>query len=174
MSDGDTVACRFISSAVCVFPEISNQISFEVNSLLSPDVDVVISYQGNDTYQFTAIPTNGGANPHYQWYKNGTPIAGATQSTYIVSGLAVYEKIYVQMVSSEPCVQPSLLKVISRVVTTGLDNINSPDELNVYPNPNTGTFTVSLPKHIKGGEVTFRDMSGKVIKQDRFLPNAKL
>ena len=36
---------------------------------------------------FTATPTNGGSNPSYQWYANGTPINSETGLTYVSSTL---------------------------------------------------------------------------------------
>lgn len=144
LKDGDTVNCRFISSAVCVFPEISNGISFDINKLLSPDVDVAVSYNGDNSYTFTAIPVNGGANPKYQWFRNFKQVAGETSSTYTTSDLAPYDDIYVQMVSSEECVEPSKQKVDSRIVGTGVGEIATGiKNLTLHPNPNTGNFNIT-------------------------------
>lgn len=38
------------------------------------------------------------------------------------------------------------------------------EEVNVYPNPNSGTFTVALPHHEEDAQITVTDMTGKVIQ----------
>ncbi|WP_040473571.1 LamG-like jellyroll fold domain-containing protein, partial [Flavobacterium frigoris] len=50
---------------------------------------------------FTASPTNAGINPHYQWYKNGTPV-GTDSATYSNTTLSNGETIYVEL-RSGPC-----------------------------------------------------------------------
>src|SRR5690606_17276076 len=44
---GDIVNCRLISSATCVFPELSNSVTFTVNPLLSASVDLNVVYDGS-------------------------------------------------------------------------------------------------------------------------------
>lgn len=56
----------------------------------------------------------------------------------------------------------------------GIAELTQIRELKVYPNPNNGTFIVDLPEQVKGGEVTFRDMSGKVVKRKNFMPEEQL
>ncbi len=143
IKDGDIIQCRFTSSAQCVFPEISNPVEFDVVPLIDPSVNVTVYYIGNDTYRFTAIPVNGGSNPSYQWYKNTVPISGATSETYDAVGLSKSDKIHVQMSSSEECVNPDLLKVSSKKLTTGVGNVVAGfAELGLYPNPNNGQFSI--------------------------------
>ncbi len=145
LSNGDVVQCRFISSATCVFPEMSNPVTFNVVPLVNPSVTIAVYSIGEDTYRFVAIPKNGGLNPSYQWYKNTVAIPGATAETYDAIGLAMTDKIHVEMSSSEECVNPELLTVSSRNITTGVEKFaNGFSELGLYPNPNGGQF------HIKG------------------------
>lgn len=144
LADGDYINCRFISNANCVFPEISNAITFKVIDLLDPKVDVSVSYNGNDSYTFTATSTNGGSNPSYQWYRNFNKLVGETGATYTSNILDKTDKIYVEMASSEPCVNPLLELVKSRNATTGVADLGTAfKELGLYPNPNTGQFTIS-------------------------------
>lgn len=143
LSNGDMIQCRFISSATCVFPEISLPIGFTVNQLIDPAVSVTVYYIGDETYRFTAIPLNGGPNPSYQWYKNTVPVPGATSETYDAVGLSKTDKIHVQMASSEECVNPELMQVSSKKITTGVGEYgNSFAELGLYPNPNKGQFSI--------------------------------
>ncbi|HEY9176317.1 MAG TPA: GEVED domain-containing protein [Flavipsychrobacter sp.] len=143
LSNGDFIQCRFISSATCVFPEVSLPVTFSVNPLLDPSVSIVIYYIGNDTYRFTAIPQNGGLNPSYQWYKNNVPISGATSETFDAVGLIKTDKIHVKMASSEECVNPQLLQVSSRNLTTGVGEVAAGfADLGLFPNPNKGQFSI--------------------------------
>lgn len=70
LQDGDVINCRLTSSIECVFPEISNPIRFKVKPILVPDVNISLIYLGHNQHLFTAIPTEGGMNPMYQWYLN--------------------------------------------------------------------------------------------------------
>lgn len=143
LNNGDTIQCRFISSATCVFPETSNPVVFSVVNPVDPSVSIILYYIGNETFRFTAIPVNGGPNPSYQWYKNTVPVPGATSETYDAVGLNKTDKIHVMMASSEECVNPELLQVSSRAKTTGVGEMaNSFAELGLYPNPNKGQFTI--------------------------------
>ncbi len=156
LDNGDVINCRFISSATCVFPEISNPVTFNISPLIDPSVNVTVIYIGNDTYRFTALPVNGGPNPSYQWYKNTVPIAGATGETFDAVGLNRTDKIQVQMSSSEDCVNPELQLVTSRNLTTGLGELaNGFDEIGLYPNPNSGRFNIkgTLSQPVSNKEV---------------------
>jgi len=142
LSDKDVVTCRFISSARCVFPEVSNELSFDVDAIKHTAVAVTMYPIGNDSYTFKALPQNGGSNPQFQWYKNNSVIPGATNSIYIGTGLQKYDRITVRMTSSLECVSDKA--VMSENITTGITRENDAEvSLKLYPNPNEGLFTVS-------------------------------
>lgn len=141
LNDQDVVQCRFISSALCVFPEVSAGVQFTVNNPLDPKVDIAVSYNGGESYTFTALPTNGGNNPGYQWYANGRALAGETDPTFTTSAYGPNSQIYVEMTSSLSCVSSAM--VSSRRVTTSVKTVvGAFDEIGLYPNPNNGQFTI--------------------------------
>ncbi len=143
LSDNDVVACRFISSARCVFPELSNELSFDVDAIKTTSVGVTVYSTGNDSYTFKALPQNGGTNPQFQWYKNNSTIPGATDSIYIATGIQKYDRITVRMTSSLECVSDRA--VMSENITTGITATkNAEIDLKLYPNPNEGMFTVAV------------------------------
>lgn len=71
-------------------------------------VGVSITVSENPVYKntsvtFTATPTNGGTSPTYQWCVNGSPIGGATGTTYTTSTLTDKDKITCVMTSNYDC-----------------------------------------------------------------------
>jgi len=93
---------------------------------------------------------------HYQWYFNGSIIAGATDSFYVAHQGGTYA---VQITDSLGCTSLS-----NGMLITGISSLSFGDEIGVrlYPNPVSDELTVSflsLPK--SGGEVIVTDILGK-------------
>ncbi len=87
VNSSDVYTVTLTSNALCVSPATANaNVSVVVISNASPDVTVNSNVGqivcDNTPMTFTAVPTNGGNNPGYQWLLNGTTIAGANSSTY--------------------------------------------------------------------------------------------
>lgn len=86
----------------------TSQATVTVNELSVPVTRVNIraeSYTGGQV-KFIANPINGGNNPNYQWYKNGTPIDGANDKILITTCKSGDEH-WVVMQSSLPCTAPA-------------------------------------------------------------------
>jgi hypothetical protein len=80
---------------------------------------------------FTAIPKNGGGNPTYQWYKNGSAVA--TGSTYKATGLADGDSFYVRMTAGTVCNTPISSKPIRITVLP----VHSPPVISIAVSPGT-------------------------------------
>jgi hypothetical protein len=49
------------------------------------------------------VPTNGGASPQFQWFKNNNPIPGATNLTYPTSAAITGDSFYCRMIATGVC-----------------------------------------------------------------------
>jgi len=177
LQDQDVIACRFISSARCVFPEISNNVVFKVDTVQTPEVGVAIFPIGNQQVMFKAIPSNGGVKPSFQWYRNGNAIPGATGSEYITGDNEPYSNISVRMVSSLSCVTTNI--AMSRSITTGIVQTGTSDmDIALYPNPNNGSFRVEAvcPGNFNGmAELQVMSSIGQMVyKEEVQVENGKI
>ncbi len=86
---------------------------------------------------FTATPT-AATNPTYQWTKNGTAIAGATNSTYTTSTLANNDVIAVNMTISN-----ATGGNVTGVVTSGLSLYLNAKNTTSYPGTGTTWYDIS-------------------------------
>jgi hypothetical protein len=81
---------------------------------------------------FTAVPTNGGTAPKYQWKKNGTNITGATSVTYKSSALVNTNIITCVMTSNlsgvtgSPATSNSITMIVNTNVTASVKIAASP------------------------------------------------
>lgn len=114
LANNAQVRVRMTSSFTCANPSsvTSSPISVTVNAATVPTA-TISSNQGNTICQgssttLTANISNGGSNPQYQWFLNGTQVSGATGATYTtpsnLTGIANYT---VQLTSNAACASPA-------------------------------------------------------------------
>ena len=109
---------KYYVSSVCGWDESSRTpISVTVNPSVTPvvsilPVEVLPGFEGDNMYvnicdgtDFTikAYPANGGLNPDYQWYSDGDPLTGQTDSLLTLSSWPDNENITVVMTSHATC-----------------------------------------------------------------------
>ncbi|MBL0077591.1 MAG: PKD domain-containing protein [Bacteroidetes bacterium] len=146
--NGDVVACVLTFNAGCVSnnPATSNNVVMTVN----PDLPVSVSISADNNpicagtnVTFTAVPTNGGAAPVYQWKKNGVNV-GANATTYSSSTLVNGDIITCVLTSNATCPtgNPATSnQVVMSIVSPATANISiSADDNSICAGTNV-TFT---------------------------------
>jgi len=117
LANGDVVSVVMTSSMACASPSsaTSNFITMTVHPILTPSVSITASATticSGQSVTFTAIPTNGGIQPIYQWVKNGTLVA--TGSVYQTSALVNDDSVYVILYNTTDCIPNT--DIISNVI----------------------------------------------------------
>ncbi|HLP53048.1 MAG TPA: N-acetylmuramoyl-L-alanine amidase [Chitinophagales bacterium] len=106
---GDVITCQLTSSATCATTSTanSNSITLTVTPTVVPLVGIVANPSGavcaGEPVTFATSVINGGANPVYQWWKNGFPILSATGPSFISDSLAAGDTITCSIVSTHAC-----------------------------------------------------------------------
>jgi hypothetical protein len=96
----------------------------------------------------------------YQWFRYGGAIPGATAREYNVTQSGVYS---VQVMGSSGCFRMS--NPIGMGVGVGIEELNA-EEINLYPNPNAGSFTLSIADFDgKDRTIEILDMAGRTMYQ---------
>ncbi len=179
---GDVITCKMTSSAVCPVPAIvtSNAITMMVTPVVTPTVSIVATPGDSVAYigqliTFYATATYGGSPTLYQWYENGTPVSGATSSTF-ATHVSSNDTVYCVITSNVPCATSTTASSNTIVIYAdylGIYNIQSfAGSFMLYPNPNNGNLTLS--GKVEGSdalhfEVT--DATAKLITMGTIQPN---
>lgn len=158
LAQGDVVRCDMTEYTKCSMPykDESNDIALEVLPWLAPSVSITASpnrtLKPDEYVTFTAIPVNGGANPKYQWKRNGNNIVGATGNIWSANTLNDNDKITVELISDYRCPQPATAgsNEITVRVATGVDDLSISGNLALYPNPNNGQFLLKGELSVTG------------------------
>ncbi len=108
--NNDSVWCILTSNALCASPAsiTSSKIKMVVNQIATPTVTVSASQNPICTGAsiiFSAVPTNGGTTPAYQWYKNGNTV-GINSNSYTDNGLSNNDSVWCVMTSNATCASP--------------------------------------------------------------------
>jgi photosystem II stability/assembly factor-like uncharacterized protein len=120
LANGDIVRVILTSSLTCAPQQTvtSNSVSVTVNSAI-PAVSISSSSSSvcpGETITFTAIATNGGTTPVYQWKKNGINV-GSNSSTYSDNSFINGDSVRVTLISNATCAIPSSANSNDVVVT---------------------------------------------------------
>lgn len=117
----------------------------------NPGVPTIV--KGNDTLYCTPATYTS-----YQWYYNGSPISGATNSSYIYSQNGNY---YVQVFNSNGC---STVSAIITITDVGVEEISQNIYADVYPNPAEDLLVVDLLAKTQGAyKLQLINVSGQVV-----------
>jgi sugar lactone lactonase YvrE len=95
-----------VSSIGCVSPMSDTVNVTLIGALVSYIPNNLITVCSGSNVTFTAIPTNGGTSPSYQWSLNGSTV-GTNSSTYTTSSISDGATLSVVMTSSIGCANPA-------------------------------------------------------------------
>ena len=117
LQNGDQVGLLLSSNAACASPAVvlSAPLTLIVIQTVVPSVSIVSNTGGNQVCGgnqliLSANISNGGNNPAFQWFRNGSPISGETGSSYITpSDLSGSVNFSVRLSSNAVCASPALL-----------------------------------------------------------------
>ncbi|HKC35278.1 MAG TPA: MopE-related protein, partial [Chitinophagaceae bacterium] len=117
LHNGDSIRVVMTSSlaSVCQPTASSNSITMSVGQIVIPSVSISSTATTICTGQsvtFTATPVNGGAQPIFQWVKNG--VLADVGVTYQASSLANGDSVYVILYNTTDCIPDT--EIISNVI----------------------------------------------------------
>jgi len=133
-------------------------VSANTNGILPIPLDSVPILLSNDTL---IAPTS--MEP-YQWYLGGVAISGATNNTLHATQNGNYS---LSAYTGGNC---EVLSNILPFITTGFTNLFKPNQIQIYPNPNQGTFTIEST--IYPIEVEILNALGQNVKQTTIMSSS--
>ncbi|TRO64045.1 T9SS type A sorting domain-containing protein [Christiangramia sabulilitoris] len=152
LANGERVRVIVTSSDDATCSTNSSQITMTVNQNKTPTVAFSASPSlkcVGSSVTFTASNTNGGTNPNYEWFVDGTSVQSSSSSTYSTTTLSPGDHdISVELTSTLACVTSANASTTSTITITDDATINSPsnkDQTNVCINTGIDpiVFTIS-------------------------------
>lgn len=151
LSDKDIVRCDMTEYTKCTAPytDQSNDIYMNVLPWLAPSVTITADpnrpLEEDEYIKFTAIATDAGVKPGYQWKRNGADVLGAKANTWSANTLNDNDAISVEVISNYMCPQPptAISNIVNVKVLTSVGSISNVEGLMLYPNPNNGKLFLS-------------------------------
>lgn len=148
--NGATIFCVLNSTITCPSPVSANSNVIKMNVISNPPVAHIFATGGpyvvpGSTVKFTSLVYNGGINPNYQWKVNGVNVPGAIADTFVLANIRRNDTVSLVVTSTMACAVPdfTVSNIIYIFPTTGVSNVGEAlNMLQLYPNPNNGSFTL--------------------------------
>lgn len=134
----------------------------ELELIINQRPDVTVAQTGN-----VLTANTGGAV--YQWINchDNSPVPGAIAQSFI----AMADGNYAVVISKNGCSDTSSCYYVSGL---GLKDVTSFHSIQVYPNPVTGTVTISTPEMIKNGTIRLINVLGQTVMQQTNINGRKI
>lgn len=126
LNNNDQIKVIMTSSIGCATsnPATSNTVTLNILPVLTPDISInsaPLVPANNTPVTFTANITNGGASPGLLWFKNGSPISGATSTLLNVSSASYLDVYSCRLTSGYACIaSPAVMSNYITVTGFGL------------------------------------------------------
>ncbi len=170
--EGDVVIAMMTSNATCV--TTASAYSYVTMSVVGPQVPVVnitadpgTSIAKGQSLTFTAVVSNGGATPAYQWLLNNVNIPGATDASYTAGNLKNNDVVTCNVAGSSMCATSAKGQDVRVLVsTTAVGSVTIKSDLKVLPNPTRGAFSIQGSLGTISDEtvsIELTDMLGQVV-----------
>lgn len=111
---------------------------------------VTVNYSGcpSKNIVFNAVSTRSGANPTYAWYRNSETIPLSTTARFTLVNASNGTKIYCKLNASDDlCTETPVVTsdtIVLNCIGVPTNELPVIQAFEVFPNPNTGVFTVKL------------------------------
>ncbi|MCB0698477.1 MAG: T9SS type A sorting domain-containing protein [Chitinophagales bacterium] len=151
LKQGDVVRCDMTEYTKCLnsFTDPSNDVSVTVMPWKAPSVSITANpttpLKPYEYVTFTAVATDAGNPPLYQWKRNGADVIGAQGNTWAANTLNDNDRVHVEIKSTYLCPLPTAAASndITVRILTSVGDVEDEHKLSLYPNPNNGTFVLS-------------------------------
>jgi len=106
-----------------------------------------------------------------QWYKNGTPIDGATEMNYLITGPGSYHVVAAPSFCPNSTSSNEFLPIVVEEDTncTLGTNPNAREDFAIYPNPTRETLFLNLEANTHFNKYKIVDASGKVLTENNLI-----
>jgi len=154
LQNNDTITLAMTSAISCAVPQTvtSAPVTVTVYPRVIPSVSITASATSicpGQSVTFTALATNGGSQPIFQWVKNG--VLADLGSVYQTSSLANGDSVYVILYNTTDCIPNS--EIISNVIHITIVQTVTPS-VSIIQSPTTicsGTIVTYTASPVNGG-----------------------
>jgi hypothetical protein len=147
---GDKFSVIMTANSSCSLPDTSTDKAITILPWVIPAVNIAATPGGLispwQMVTFNTSVSNGGANPAFQWKRNGQDVNGAVYNTWGASTLSNNDTVWVEMTSNEKCPAPATVvsnKIVIQIKTGVDDASKTLTSLAIFPNPNKGQFVLT-------------------------------
>ncbi|MCX6208219.1 MAG: hypothetical protein NTZ59_01655, partial [Bacteroidetes bacterium] len=145
VANNDVITCVLTANNVCQTSATatSNSLTLTVGGTVTPSVSIstgLTTICSNDVAIFTALGTNTGTSPVYQWKKNGSNVATGSSITFPSNTLSNGDVISCVLSANNPC-QTTATATSNTITMTVNQSPAAPTILSRFGN-NTTTFAV--------------------------------